>query len=55
MRTQLTSLDQVCGAALMPRYVPEDHGIGIVHFGMGAFHRAHQAVMTDDALAHHAI
>ena len=53
MRTQLTSLDQVCGAALMPRYVPEDHGIGIVHFGMGAFHRAHQAVMTDDALAHH--
>ncbi|MDG3441601.1 mannitol dehydrogenase family protein [Nitrospirillum amazonense] len=26
-------------------------GIGIVHFGPGAFHRAHQAVYTDDALA----
>jgi fructuronate reductase len=24
---------------------------GIVHLGVGAFHRAHQAVMTDDALA----
>ena len=26
-------------------------GIGIVHLGIGAFHRAHQAVYTDDALA----
>jgi fructuronate reductase len=25
---------------------------GIVHLGIGAFHRAHQAVYTDDALAH---
>ena len=24
---------------------------GIVHFGIGAFHRAHQAVYTDDAMA----
>lgn len=31
-------------------YVPEEHGIGIVHFGTGAFHRAHQAVYTDDVL-----
>jgi fructuronate reductase len=27
------------------------HRAGIVHFGIGAFHRAHQAVYTDEALA----
>ena len=32
-----------------PRVVPTD--IGIVHLGLGAFHRAHQAIYTDDALA----
>ena len=32
-------------------YRPNEHGIGIVHFGTGAFHRAHQAVYTDDVLA----
>lgn len=34
-----------------PRYAPEQHGAGIVHLGLGAFHRAHQAVYTDAALA----
>lgn len=34
-----------------PSYNPENHGVGIVHIGIGAFHRAHQAVYTDDALA----
>lgn len=29
------------------------NGIGIVHFGPGAFHRAHQAVYTHDALVKH--
>lgn len=29
------------------------NGIGIIHFGAGAFHRAHQAVYTHDALAKH--
>ena len=32
------------------KYDPKAHGIGIVHFGVGAFHRAHQAVFTHDAL-----
>ena len=32
-----------------PAEVPA--GIGIVHLGLGAFHRAHQAIYTDDALA----
>ncbi|HWM06926.1 MAG TPA: mannitol dehydrogenase family protein, partial [Actinophytocola sp.] len=25
-------------------------GVGIVHLGLGAFHRAHQAVLTEDAM-----
>jgi fructuronate reductase len=29
---------------------PTDLSIGIVHFGIGAFHRAHQAVFTEDAM-----
>ncbi len=33
-----------------PGYAPAAHGVGIVHIGIGAFHRAHQAVYTDDAL-----
>lgn len=32
-------------------YDPEAHHVGIVHIGAGAFHRAHQAVYTDDVLA----
>lgn len=28
---------------------PEKLKIGIVHFGIGAFHRAHQAVFTEEA------
>lgn len=32
-----------------PRAIPD--GVGIVHFGFGAFHRAHQAVYTEDAMA----
>jgi fructuronate reductase len=34
-----------------PGYDAEAHGVGIVHLGLGAFHKAHQAVYTDDALA----
>lgn len=33
-----------------PAYDRKSTGIGIVHFGPGAFHRAHQAVFTDDAM-----
>lgn len=31
----------------------EKVGIGIVHFGVGAFHRAHQALYTQEAIALH--
>jgi fructuronate reductase len=34
-----------------PAYVREAHGVGVVHVGTGAFHRAHQAVYLDDVLA----
>ena len=34
-----------------PAYDPARVRIGIVHLGLGAFHRAHQAVYTDDVLA----
>ena len=36
-----------------PQYDPSALGAGIVHLGVGAFHRAHQAVYTDSALAMH--
>jgi fructuronate reductase len=36
---------------IRPNYNRADTRIGIVHFGPGAFHRAHQAVYIDDLLA----
>lgn len=47
---RLTLLDQI-PPALRPGYDPAAHGIGIVHLGLGAFHKAHQAALTDLALA----
>ncbi|QIB33595.1 mannitol dehydrogenase family protein [Ancylobacter pratisalsi] len=49
---RLTDLSLLHGAALRPGYEPAAHGVGIVHIGAGAFHRAHQAAYTDAALAH---
>ncbi|MEV0569373.1 mannitol dehydrogenase family protein [Dactylosporangium sp. NPDC050588] len=34
-----------------PLVRPGDVGAGILHFGLGAFHRAHQAVYIEDAIA----
>ncbi|KJC41030.1 D-mannonate oxidoreductase [Bradyrhizobium sp. LTSP885] len=48
---RLSSLADVTGAARRPTYDPARHGHGIVHLGIGAFHRAHQAAYTDAALA----
>lgn len=53
MGSRLTAVEKIEGQALLPQYRPEEHGVGIAHIGVGAFHRAHQAVMTDDALAQH--
>ncbi|MHA6617857.1 mannitol dehydrogenase family protein [Pseudonocardia sp. DLS-67] len=38
-------------AALRPPIDPRALGTGIVHLGIGAFHRAHQAVFTEEAVA----
>ena len=37
-------------AARGPRYSRDQTGIGIVHLGIGAFHRAHQALYTEEVL-----
>lgn len=50
-QARLTDLAAVKDGVIKPSYTPADHGTGIVHLGLGAFHRAHQAVYTDDALA----
>lgn len=48
---RLSTLTQVSGPAGLPGYDPAAHGRGIVHLGIGAFHRAHQAAMTDAAIS----
>ena len=47
---RLTSLADLPPRVARPAFDPAAHGAGILHFGLGAFHRAHQAVFTDDAL-----
>jgi fructuronate reductase len=44
-------LAQVRPGIRLPAYDRHAHNIGIVHLGIGAFHRAHQAVYLDDVLA----
>ncbi len=39
------------GAVTLPAVDPRDLSIGLVHLGIGAFHRAHQAVYTELASA----
>lgn len=48
----MKSLDARLAEEVSPsRYPVDGTGVGIVHLGPGAFHRAHQAVFTEDALA----
>ena len=35
---------------LRPKYNPNSIGAGIVHIGLGAFHKAHQAAITDEVI-----
>ncbi|MDT8343373.1 MAG: mannitol dehydrogenase family protein [Thermohalobaculum sp.] len=51
MTGRLRTLAGLPDGVARPAYVPAAHGPGIVHLGLGAFHKAHQAVYTDDALA----
>jgi len=50
-RLDASTLDSLPPGIARPGYAIEQIGIGIVHLGIGAFHRAHQAIYTDDALA----
>ncbi len=50
-RLDLSTLDNLPAAVATPRYDPRLVGIGIVHLGIGAFHRAQTAMFSDDALA----
>jgi fructuronate reductase len=47
----LSALSSLPAGVIVPHYRAEEVPVGIVHLGIGAFHRAHQAVYTDDALA----
>ena len=50
-RLDASTLASLPAGIARPRYRIDRVGVGIVHLGIGAFHRAHQAIVTDDALA----
>ncbi len=47
---RLTAQTTLPASVEAPGYRPRAQAAGIVHIGIGAFHRAHQAVYTDDAM-----
>jgi fructuronate reductase len=51
MRLGRAALDRLPPQVARCGYDPAASGVGIVHLGIGAFHRAHQAVIVDDLLA----
>jgi len=48
IRLAATELAALPATVVVPTARPQ--AIGIVHLGLGAFHRAHQVELTDDAL-----
>ncbi|GHC28009.1 mannitol 2-dehydrogenase [Kushneria pakistanensis] len=44
------NLDQLGGDVTLPRYNRDDVSVGIFHFGVGGFHRAHQAMYLDELM-----
>ena len=50
-RLSAATLDRTPPSIARPAYAIDALRSGIVHLGIGAFHRAHQAIYTDDALA----
>jgi mannitol 2-dehydrogenase len=49
-RLSRATLKDVPAGVSVPRYLDDDVAIGIVHFGVGNFHRAHQAMYIDRLL-----
>jgi mannitol 2-dehydrogenase len=47
MKLNRQQLSRLGGAVALPSYTAEIVRTGIAHFGVGGFHRAHQAVYTD--------
>ncbi|UVO49693.1 mannitol dehydrogenase family protein [Sphingomonas sp. SUN019] len=50
MRLSAVTVDRLPSAVVRPDYDRAAQRAGIVHLGIGAFHRAHQAVYTDAAM-----
>jgi fructuronate reductase len=50
VRLSPATLPALSSSVVRPRYDRNAQACGIVHIGLGAFHRAHQAVYTDDAM-----
>lgn len=50
-RLSLASLAHLPSRVRRPAYDPKSAAVGVVHLGVGAFHRAHQAVAFDDRLS----
>jgi fructuronate reductase len=50
VRLRADLLDRVDAGIEQPNYPRDEQAVGIVHFGIGAFHRAHQAWYTDAAM-----
>ena len=51
MNLSLATLDRVSATVARPSFDPRQLKPGILHLGVGNFHRAHQAVYTEDAIA----
>jgi fructuronate reductase len=51
VRLSAASLGTLPSSVSRPAYDRDARGVGIVHFGIGAFHRAHMAAYTDNAMA----
>ncbi|MFM6853678.1 MAG: mannitol dehydrogenase family protein [Sphingopyxis sp.] len=50
MRLSTATLSRLPDGVARPAYDRAAQAVGIVHIGIGAFHRAHQAAYTDDAM-----
>ncbi|MDO1584302.1 mannitol dehydrogenase family protein [Rhizobium oryzicola] len=48
VKLSLSTLSDAAKTATIPAYDPQKLSGGIVHFGVGNFHRAHQAIYLDD-------
>ena len=49
MKTRLSKLKSIT-KQVRPKYNPKNIDYGIVHIGIGAFHKAHQAAITDEVI-----